>query len=91
MIEIACGGALIITRTRRKAGLGLAKFLVIVCWANLNMWFNDINIGKTKFSTIEQVSRGFVQLIMIGLSLWVGGWFIGKKKQVCSLLALDKE
>ena len=30
VIEIVCGGALIITRTRRKAGLGLAAFLVIV-------------------------------------------------------------
>ncbi len=91
VIEIVCGGALIITRTRRKAGLGLAAFLVIVYWANLNMWANDIKIGKTKFSTIEHVGRGFVQLIMIGISLWVGGWFIGKKKKVCSLLALDKE
>ncbi len=38
------------------------------------MWINDIAIGGTKLSTLGHIVRGFAQLLMIGVALWVGDW-----------------
>tara|TARA_B100001540_G_scaffold45684_1_gene40743 strand:+ start:149 stop:580 length:432 start_codon:yes stop_codon:yes gene_type:complete len=78
VFEIGLGAALIIPQTRKWGGLSLAIFLVIIYWANLNMWVNDIAIGGNKLSTLGHIVRGFAQLLMIGVALWVGGW-INKK------------
>ena len=74
VFEIGLGAALIIPKTRKWSGLFLAIFLVLLYWANLNMWINDIAIGGNKLSTLGHIVRGFAQLLMIGVALWVGGW-----------------
>ena len=79
VFEIGLGAALIIPQTRKWGGLVLAVFLVMLYWANLNMWINDIAIGGNKLSTLGHIARGFGQLLMIGVALWAGGW-IGATK-----------
>lgn len=79
VFEIGFGIAIIIPKARKWGGLSLAIFLVMLYWANLNMWINDIAIGGNRLSTLGHIARGFAQLLMIGVALWVGGW-IGATK-----------
>ncbi len=82
VVEIALGIGLIIPFTRRKAGGLLAIFLVLLYWANVNMWINDIEIGGVRLSTGGHIARAFAQLAMIGMALWVGRWFFDPKAKV---------
>lgn len=73
VIEIALGIGLIIPQTRRQAGLWSAAFLVVVYWANLNMWVNNIAIGGNTYADFWQVLRLIAQTGMIALSLLIAG------------------
>lgn len=73
VIEIALGIGLIIPQTRRQAGLWSAAFLVVVYWANLNMWVNNIAIGGKTYADFWHVVRLVAQTGMIGLSLLIAG------------------
>lgn len=75
--EMLLGVTMIHPRTREKGGYATAGFLVIVYWANLNMWINDIPIGDEVFSTTAHIGRAAAQLLMIGLALWIAR---GKKE-----------
>jgi uncharacterized membrane protein len=59
--------------------MATAAFLILVYWANLNMWMNDIPIDGTTFSTSEHVARALAQFGMIGLALWIAEWKIKKE------------
>ena len=76
--EVAIGICLIIPTTRRWTGLFLAGFLVILYWANLNMWINDIELNGTNFAMKWHILRALAQILMICIALWVGGWITFK-------------
>jgi uncharacterized membrane protein len=46
--------------------------LVVLYWANLNMWINDIPIGGVKLNFSEHIIRGIIQILLILLSLYIG-------------------
>ena len=60
---------------RREATLGIAAMLVVLYWANLNMWINDIPIGGTRLSTKGHLVRGAIQMALIAAALWIGEWY----------------
>ena len=68
VIEIALGIGLIIPQTRRQAGLWSAAFLVVVYWANFNMWVNNIPLDGKTYAHHWHVLRLIAQLGMMGLS-----------------------
>lgn len=77
--EILLGMSMVITRTRQQGGRATAAFLILVYWANLNMWINDIPIDGTTFSTSAHIARATAQFGMIGLALWIAEWNVKKK------------
>ncbi|DAC20984.1 MAG TPA: DoxX family membrane protein [Candidatus Thalassarchaeaceae archaeon] len=71
--EIMVGLLLIIPRTRRIGGLACATLLVILYWANLNMWINNIAIGGRTYEHQWHVLRLLIQTALIGLSVFIWG------------------
>jgi uncharacterized membrane protein len=84
VIEIALGVGLIIPQTRRYAGLASAAFLVIVYWANFNMWVNNIAIGGKTYADFWHVLRLVAQTGMIALSLLIAGQLTEEPKTLDS-------
>jgi len=80
LVEIILGLGMMAPVSRRKAGFSTGIFLVMVYWANLNMWINDISIGETNFTTSGHLFRAIAQLGMIWLALWIAEWPIKKEK-----------
>ena len=74
LVEIIIGIGLIIPATRRWTGMSMACFLVILYWANLNMWVNDIELNGTHFADKWHILRALAQALMITIALWVGDW-----------------
>ena len=74
LVEIILGLGLILPVSRRRAGFCTAIFLILVYWANLNMWVNDITISGTNFSISGHLIRLTAQLGMIWLALWIAQW-----------------
>ena len=56
-MEIALGLGLIVPYTRKYSALFMTLFLVVIYWANLNMWVNDIPLDGNTFATIWHVLR----------------------------------
>ena len=71
VVEIALGCAMIVPVTRKRAGWAMAGFLVVLYWANFNMWINDIPLNGTTFSNTAHAARGMAQLAMIGLAVMI--------------------
>jgi len=80
LVEMILGLGMMAPVSRRKAGFSTGIFLVMVYWANLNMWINDISIGETNFTTSGHLFRAIAQLGMIWLALWIAEWPIKKEK-----------
>jgi uncharacterized membrane protein len=73
--EILLGIGLIIPQTKEISGYAAAAFLVLIYPANLYMWIYDIELGDgASLSPTGHIVRLFVQIVMIGLGLWIGGW-----------------
>lgn len=79
LVEVILGLGMIAPVSRRRAAFSTAIFLVIVYWANLNMWIHDISIGDTNFSTSGHIFRASAQIVMIWLSLWIAEWPVKKE------------
>ena len=79
LVEIILGIGMISPVSRRRAGFSTGVFLILVYWANLNMWVNDISVGGTNFTTMGHVFRAIAQLAMIWLSLWIAEWPLKKE------------
>lgn len=80
LVEVILGVGLIVPISRRRAAFSTAVFLVLVYWANLNMWVNDITVGGTNFSTTGHIVRASIQVGMIWLSLWIAKWPLKKER-----------
>ena len=75
IFEIILGIGVIIPNTQKISALSMAIMLVLLYWANLNMWINDIPIGGSKLSQTGHLVRGLIQFIVIIIFLWIGKWF----------------
>ena len=73
--EVLLGVAILIPKYRTWAGPSIALLLIILYWANLNMWINDIPIGGTRLSTKGHLIRGIIQMALIAVALWIGEWY----------------
>ena len=77
--EALFGLLLIIPRTRAWASVGMAWMLVVLYWANLNMWINDIPLNDKTYASHWHFLRGIGQVALICIALWLGGWQTGKE------------
>ncbi|MAK40856.1 MAG: hypothetical protein CL993_03910 [Euryarchaeota archaeon] len=75
IFEIILGIGVIIPNTQKISALSMSIMLVLLYWANLNMWINDIPIGGSKLSQTGHLVRGLIQFILIIIFLWIGKWF----------------
>ncbi len=75
IFEIILGMGVMIPNTQKISALSMAIMLVLLYWANLNMWINDIPIGGSKLSQTGHLIRGLIQFILIIVFLWIGKWF----------------
>ena len=78
LVEVILGIGMVAPVSRRRSAFSTAIFLVLVYWANLNMWIHDISIGDTNFSTSGHILRALTQLVMIWLAFWIAEWPVKK-------------
>ena len=74
VFEIIFGIMILIEPLRKYGSLGVSLMLIVLYWANLNMWINDIPIGGVKLNFFEHIMRGIIQILLILLSLYIGRW-----------------
>ena len=84
LFEAILGLMLIIPRTRSLASVGIAWMLVVLYWANFNMWYYDIPLNGTTYDDIWHVVRLLIQIILILAITWIGKVtpFKGKEKLI---------
>ncbi|HCP45217.1 MAG TPA: hypothetical protein DIU15_04205 [Deltaproteobacteria bacterium] len=70
--EVGLGLAIMFPRSRKLAAMGIVAMLVVLYWANLNMWIHDIEIGGVRLSNTGHIIRGLVQALLIAVALWLG-------------------
>ena len=70
--EALFGLLLIIPRTRSWASVATAWMLVVLYWANFNMWYNDIPLNGTTYDDIWHVVRLVIQIVLIITITWIG-------------------
>lgn len=72
--EVLCGIGLIVRPTRIIAGKATVALLIILYWANLNMWINDIPLDGNTFPLWAHILRALAQLGMIAVAAYLGQW-----------------
>jgi len=72
--EILCGVGLIVPQTRVLAGKATVVLLIVLYWANLNMWINDIPLDGNTFPLWAHILRALAQLGMIAVAAYLGEW-----------------
>ena len=72
--EILCGVGLIVPQTRVLAGKATVVLLIVLYWANLNMWINDIPLDGDTFPLWAHILRALAQLGMIAVAAYLGEW-----------------
>tara|TARA_Y100001970_G_scaffold281076_1_gene391117 strand:- start:437 stop:847 length:411 start_codon:yes stop_codon:yes gene_type:complete len=75
IFEIVLGLGVVLPWYRNESALGISLMLVVLYWANLNMWLNDIPLNGKTYATHWHVVRGIGQVALITLALWIGGWW----------------
>ena len=71
--EIAVGLALIVPATRAYGGLACAALLVVLYWANLYMWVENVPLDGKTYANVWHVVRLLIQLGLIAASLFIAG------------------
>ena len=81
--EVLLGVAILIPKYRTWAGPSIALLLIILYWANLNMWINNIPLNGQTYAATWHVLRGLAQIILISIAFWLSDWsiFIFVKKK----------
>lgn len=84
LFEIAFGLLLIIPLTRTWASVGAAWMLIVLYWANFNMWYNDIPLNGVHYGDGWHIVRLLIQVILILVIAWIGEItpFKGKEKAI---------
>ena len=72
--EVLLGLGVALPWFRKEAALGLTVLLLVLYWANLNMWINDVPLNGRVYETHWHVLRGLGQVALVLISLWLGGW-----------------
>ncbi|MBT4066484.1 MAG: DoxX family membrane protein [Euryarchaeota archaeon] len=87
LFEAGLGLMLIIPKTRSLAALGIAWMLVVLYWANFNMWYNDIPLNGTHYDDVWHILRLVIQIFLIILLTWIGEItpFKGKERAIDSM------
>ena len=70
--EATLGLMLIIPRTRTIASLGMVWLLVLLYWANFNMWYNDIPLNGVDYDDKWHIVRLIIQIVLIFTFTWIG-------------------
>jgi uncharacterized membrane protein len=70
--EALFGLLLIFPRTRAWASVGTAWMLVVLYWANFNMWYNDIPLSGKTYDDFWHVIRLVIQIVLIIAVTWIG-------------------
>ena len=79
IFEIILGMGVMIPNTQKISALSMAIMLVLLYWANLNMWINDIPLNGRVYETHWHILRGSGQIALILIALWLGGWQTGQR------------
>ncbi len=79
VFEILLGIGVVLPWFRREAAFGITLMLLVLYWANLNMWINDIPLDGKTYATHWHVLRGVGQVALVYISLWLGGFESGQK------------
>ncbi len=87
LLEATLGLMLIIPRTRALASVGMVWMLVVLYWANFNMWYNDIPLNGTSPDDVWHLVRLVAQIILIATIAWIGEItpFKGEEEQIKSM------
>jgi uncharacterized membrane protein len=79
--EVLCGIGLIIPKTRVHAARATLGLLVVLYWANLNMWIYDIELNGSTFPLWAHILRGLAQVAMGLIAAYLGEWILGPSTQ----------
>ena len=74
--EVLCGIGLIVPKTRILAARATVVLLVILYWANLNMWIYDIELDGNSFPLWAHILRGLAQVGMVLIAAYLGKWIL---------------
>ena len=72
LFEILFGLLFIIPRTRELASVGGGVMLVVLYWANFNMWYNNIPLNGKTYDDFWHFVRLIIQIGLILLITWIG-------------------
>lgn len=72
VFEILFGLFFIIPKTRAWASVSGAWLLVVLYWANFNMWYNNIALDGKTYDDIWHVVRLIIQFVLIFSITWIG-------------------
>ena len=72
LFEILFGLLFIIPRTRELASVGGGVMLVVLYWANFNMWYNNIPLDGKTYDDFWHFVRLIIQIGLILLITWIG-------------------
>ena len=79
--EVLCGIGLLLPRTRVLAAKATVILLIILYWANLNMWIYDIELNGNTFPLWAHILRGLAQVVMVLIAAYLGEWILNSKKE----------
>jgi uncharacterized membrane protein len=79
VFEILLGLGVALPWFRKEAAFGVTLMLLVLYWANLNMWVNDIPLNGKTYASHWHVLRGVGQVVLVCISLWLGGFETGQR------------
>ena len=79
--EVLCGIGLLLPKTRILAAKATVFLLIILYWANLNMWIYDIELNGNTFPLWAHILRGLAQVAMVLIAAYLGEWILNSKKE----------
>ena len=79
VFEILLGLGVALPWFRKEAAFGVTLMLVVLYWANLNMWVNDIPLSGKTYASHWHALRGVGQVSLVCISLWLGGYETGQR------------
>ena len=79
--EVLCGIGLLLPRTRVLAAKATVILLIILYWANLNMWIYDIELNGNTFPLWAHILRGLAQVAMVLIAAYLGEWIYNSKEE----------
>ena len=74
--EVLCGIGLIVPKTRIIAARATTILLIVLYWANLNMWVYDIELSGNTFPLWAHILRGLAQIVMVLIAAYLGEWVL---------------